>query len=137
METESGLFGRKGPGPRKTDTAGPKKGRQLASDARKTQDATLDKRNDGTSVFVSNLSFSMEDPEKRLRELFQACGPIQQVRPIYNSRGIFRGYCYVQFQEQSSVPQALNLDRQEVDNRPMFVSPCVDKNKNPDFKVTG
>ncbi|KAJ8379381.1 hypothetical protein SKAU_G00001590 [Synaphobranchus kaupii] len=135
METESGLFGRKGAAPRKADAPGPRKGRLLADEARKAQDATLDKRNDGLSVFVSNLVFSMEDPEKRMRELFQACGPIQQVRPIYATKGTFRGYCYVQFQEQSSVNEALKLDRQEVDSRPMFVSPCVDKNKNPDFKV--
>ncbi|KAG9354945.1 hypothetical protein JZ751_001658 [Albula glossodonta] len=136
METETGLFGRKGgPPPRKMDAPGAKKGRLLAAEARRTQDATLDKRNDSLSVFVSNLAFSMEDPEKRLRELFQGCGPIQQVRPIFATKGTFRGYCYVQFQEQSSVAEALKLDRQEVDSRPMFVSPCVDKNKNPDFKV--
>ncbi|XP_061116092.1 squamous cell carcinoma antigen recognized by T-cells 3 [Conger conger] len=135
METESGLFGRKGPGPRKADAAGPKKGRPAASDARKAPEAAPDARNDGTSVFVSNLSFSMEDPEKRLRELFLACGPVEQVRPVFSSKGAFRGYCYVQFQERGAVAQALRLDRQEVDSRPMFVSPCVDKNKNPDFKV--
>ncbi|KAJ8286062.1 hypothetical protein GJAV_G00034140 [Gymnothorax javanicus] len=135
MDTESGLFDRKVPAPRKADGAGPKKGRQLAGEARRAQDASLDKRNDASSVFVSNLAFSMEEPEKRLQELFEACGPIQQVRPVYNSKGVFRGYGYVQFQEPASVSAALKLDRQDVGGRPMFVSPCVDKNKNPDFKV--
>ncbi|XP_064209645.1 squamous cell carcinoma antigen recognized by T-cells 3 [Anguilla rostrata] len=139
METESGLFGRKGPPGRKADGAGPKKGRlaAAAAGARKAADAAAaaDRRNDGTSVFVSNLAFSMEDPEARLRELFRACGPVQQVRPVYSGKGAFRGYGYVQFQELAAVDEALKLDRQEVDSRPMFVSPCVDKNKNPDFKV--
>uniref|UniRef100_A0A673GQ77 Spliceosome associated factor 3, U4/U6 recycling protein n=1 Tax=Sinocyclocheilus rhinocerous TaxID=307959 RepID=A0A673GQ77_9TELE len=39
------------------------------------------------------------------------------------------------FEDRLAVPEALKLDRQEVDGRPMYVSPCVDKNKNPDFKV--
>uniref|UniRef100_A0A674BNS3 Spliceosome associated factor 3, U4/U6 recycling protein n=1 Tax=Salmo trutta TaxID=8032 RepID=A0A674BNS3_SALTR len=85
-------------------------------------------------VFISNLAFSMEDPEKRLKELFESCGPVQSVRPVYAAKG-FRGYCYVQFEGKTSVPEALKMDRREVDGRPMFVSPCVDKNKNPDFKV--
>ncbi|XP_036383743.1 squamous cell carcinoma antigen recognized by T-cells 3 [Megalops cyprinoides] len=135
METESGLFGRKGPATKKADALGAKKGRVVAAEARKVQDATMDKRNNSMSVFVSNLAFTLEDPETKLRDLFQGCGPIQQIRPIYTSRGTFRGYCYVQFEEQRSVAEALKLDRQEIDSRPVFVSPCVDKNKNPDFKV--
>uniref|UniRef100_A0A8C1MED9 Spliceosome associated factor 3, U4/U6 recycling protein n=1 Tax=Cyprinus carpio TaxID=7962 RepID=A0A8C1MED9_CYPCA len=39
------------------------------------------------------------------------------------------------FEDRLAVPEALKLDRKEVDGRPMYVSPCVDKNKNPDFKV--
>ncbi|KAJ8415260.1 hypothetical protein AAFF_G00422400 [Aldrovandia affinis] len=136
METESGLFGRKGPPPRKTDGPGAKRGgRLLAAEIHKGQDSAPDTRNDNLSVFISNLAFSMEEPEIKLRELFQGCGSIQEVRPIYATKGTFRGYCYVQFQEQGSVSEALKLDRKEVEGRPMFVSPCVDKNKNPDFKV--
>uniref|UniRef100_A0A8C9R698 Spliceosome associated factor 3, U4/U6 recycling protein n=1 Tax=Scleropages formosus TaxID=113540 RepID=A0A8C9R698_SCLFO len=130
METESGLYGRK-----TGETLSSRKARVAAEVTRRAQDAARDKRDDGASVFVSNLAFSMEDPEKKMRDLFQDCGSIEQIRPIYNTRGTFRGYCYVQFEDKASVPNALKLDRREVDGRPMFVSPCVDKNKNPNFKV--
>ena len=41
----------------------------------------------------------------------------------------------MEFGEEKSAQQALELDRKIVEGRPMFVSPCVDKSKNPDFKV--
>lgn len=136
METESGLFGRRAPPGRKQATPAAKKGQQGSAEAlQTTQDHNLEQRNDNSSVFVSNLAFTLEEPEKKLKELFDACGPIQQVRPVFSVGGTFRGYCYVQFEGQASVTEALKLDRQEVEGRPMFVSPCVDKNKNPEFKV--
>uniref|UniRef100_A0A8C7LF94 Spliceosome associated factor 3, U4/U6 recycling protein n=1 Tax=Oncorhynchus kisutch TaxID=8019 RepID=A0A8C7LF94_ONCKI len=135
METESGLFGRRAPPCRRQEPPGAKRGQQMApATVRKTQEDNPEQRKDDCSVFISNLAFSMEDPEKRLKELFEPCGPVQSVRPVYAAKG-FRGYCYVQFEGKTSVPEALKMDRREVDGRPMFVSPCVDKNKNPDFKV--
>uniref|UniRef100_A0A672P3A7 Spliceosome associated factor 3, U4/U6 recycling protein n=1 Tax=Sinocyclocheilus grahami TaxID=75366 RepID=A0A672P3A7_SINGR len=113
METESGLFG----------------------PPRQPQDMSKEQRKDEDSVFVSNLAFNLEDPEGKLRTFFQGCGTVQQVRPVFTVKGAFRGYCYVQFEDRLAVAEALKLDRQEVDGRPIYVSPCVDKNKNPDFKV--
>uniref|UniRef100_A0A667ZV56 Spliceosome associated factor 3, U4/U6 recycling protein n=1 Tax=Myripristis murdjan TaxID=586833 RepID=A0A667ZV56_9TELE len=92
-------------------------------------------RNDNNSVFISNLAYTLEEPEGKMRTLFETCGPLKEVRPVFSNKGTFKGYCYVQFESQASVPLALKLDRQEVEGRPMFVSPCVDKNTNPDFKV--
>lgn len=136
METESGLFGRRPPPPRKNEPPGYRKNQQGAAEAaRQTQDSSQDQRKDENSIFVSNLPFNLEDPEGELRELFKSCGTIQQVRPVFAAKGVFRGYCYLQFEDRLAVPEALKLDRQEVKGRPMFVSPCVDKNKNPDFKV--
>uniref|UniRef100_A0AAV2MSC0 Spliceosome associated factor 3, U4/U6 recycling protein n=1 Tax=Knipowitschia caucasica TaxID=637954 RepID=A0AAV2MSC0_KNICA len=54
---------------------------------------------------------------------------------LFSNKGGFKGYGYVQFESQVCVPEALKLDRKDVEGRPMFVSPCVDKSKNPDFKV--
>uniref|UniRef100_A0A8C9WYD2 Spliceosome associated factor 3, U4/U6 recycling protein n=1 Tax=Sander lucioperca TaxID=283035 RepID=A0A8C9WYD2_SANLU len=92
-------------------------------------------RNDNSSVFISNLAYTLKEPEAKLRTQFETCGPIKQVRPVFGNKGTFKGYGYVQFESPVSVPEALKLDRREVEGRPMFVSPCVDKNKNPDFKV--
>uniref|UniRef100_A0A8C7VJR0 Spliceosome associated factor 3, U4/U6 recycling protein n=1 Tax=Oncorhynchus mykiss TaxID=8022 RepID=A0A8C7VJR0_ONCMY len=135
MGTESGLFGRRAPPGRRQEPPGTKRGQQVApATLWKTQEDDPELRKDDCSVFISNLAFTMEDPEKRLKKLFEPCGPVQSVRPVYAAKG-FRGYCYVQFEGKASVVEALKMDRQEVEGRPMFVSPCVDKNKNPDFKV--
>ncbi|KAM3868135.1 squamous cell carcinoma antigen recognized by T-cells 3 [Diretmus argenteus] len=136
METEAGLFGRKTPAGHRPGPPGAKTAQQgAAATAQSQQDDKLELRNDNNSVFISNLAYTLEDPEKKLRTLFETCGPISQVRPVFSNKGTFKGYCYVQFECQASVPEALKLDRREVEGRPMFVSPCVDKNTNPDFKV--
>ncbi|XP_010135250.1 PREDICTED: squamous cell carcinoma antigen recognized by T-cells 3, partial [Buceros rhinoceros silvestris] len=132
MEVETGLFGRSGP--EKADhPANPK---EKASTSRKDMPKVLhDSSKDSVTVFVSNLSYTMADPEVKLKELFESCGEVAEIRPVFSNKGTFRGYCYVEFKEEKSALQALGLDRKVVEGRPMFVSPCVDKNKNPDFKV--
>ncbi|MGH0165302.1 UNVERIFIED_CONTAM: hypothetical protein FKN15_060885 [Acipenser sinensis] len=132
METESGMFSRKAPFQKTSQVPAAQKARAAA---RQVQQVPHDSSKDHLSVFVSNLPFSLQDPEQKLRDVFQSCGLIEQVRPVYNPQGTFRGYCYVQFESQVFVQEALKLDRKEIDGRPMFVSPCIDKNKNPDFKV--
>ncbi|EPY87341.1 hypothetical protein CB1_000253017 [Camelus ferus] len=94
-----------------------------------------DSSKDGVTVFVSNLPYSLGAPEAALRPLFEACGDVVEIRPIFSNRGDFRGYCYVEFKEKTAALRALELDRKSVEGRPMFVSPCVDKSKHPDFKV--
>ncbi|MEE6509576.1 hypothetical protein FKM82_026923 [Ascaphus truei] len=129
METEMGLFGRRAPSKAET------RAKQKPSAVTEQPKVSHDRNKDNITVFVSNLTFSMSDPEKHLRGVFSSCGDISQVRVIYSNKGVFRGYCYVEFTDEKSTLAALKLDRQEVKGRPMFVSPCVDKNKNPDFKV--
>lgn len=136
METETGLLGRnalpvfKPPPP---ETKNVQQG--AAATAQRQSNDKPELRNDDCSVFISNLAYTLEEPESKLRVLFETCGPIKQIRPVFSNKGNFKGYCYIQFESSVSVPGALKLDRQEVEGRPMFVSPCVDKNKNPDFKV--
>lgn len=128
METDMGLFG-------KNATAGFKKPQQgVAAVPQKQRDDMAELRNENT-VFISNLAYTLEEPEAKLRTMFEPCGPIKQIRPVFSPKGIFKGYGYIQFESVASVAEALKLDRQEMENRPVFVSPCVDKNKNPDFKV--
>ncbi|NWU17343.1 SART3 protein, partial [Cephalopterus ornatus] len=132
MEVETGLFGRSAPA--KPD--GPANPKEKASTSRKDIPKVFhDSSKDKVTVFVSNLAYTMAEPEAKLRELFGGCGEVAEIRPVFSNKGTFRGYCYVQFKEEESALQALGLDRTAVEGRPMFVSPCVDKNKNPDFKV--
>lgn len=143
METETGLFGKNAPpgfkpAPPgfKPAPPGAKKARQgVEAVAQRQSDDKPELRNDNSSVFISNLAYTLEEPEAKLRTLFETCGPINQIRLVFSNKGNFKGYGYVQFESTVSVPEALKLDRREVEGRPMFVSPCVDKNKNPDFKV--
>ncbi|XP_061866396.1 squamous cell carcinoma antigen recognized by T-cells 3 isoform X2 [Colius striatus] len=132
MEVETGLFGRSGS--EKPDHPGNQK--EKASTSRKDiPKVSHDSSKDSVTVFVSNLSYNMADPEVKLKELFESCGAVAEIRPVFSNKGTFRGYCYVEFKEEQAALQALGLDRKVVEGRPMFVSPCVDKNKNPDFKV--
>ncbi|KAM9526284.1 squamous cell carcinoma antigen recognized by T-cells 3 isoform 2-T2 [Guaruba guarouba] len=132
MEVEMGLFGRSGP--EKPDR--PANQKEKATTSRKDIPKVLhDSSKDNVTVFVSNLSYNMAEPEVKLKELFESCGEVAEIRPVFSNKGTFRGYCYVEFKEEKSALQALALDRQAVEGRPMFVSPCVDKNKHPDFKV--
>lgn len=133
METETGQSGRSAPPGYKPAPPGMKKAQQ-ASDQWQGDDK-FELRNDNSSVFISNLAYTLEEPEAKLRTLFEPCGTIKQIRPVFSNKGTFKGYGYVQFECPLSVPEALKLDRREVESRPMYVSPCVDKNKNPDFKV--
>ncbi|MCI4392483.1 hypothetical protein PGIGA_G00146400 [Pangasianodon gigas] len=135
METESGLHGRRAPPQHKTETPAARKNQQVVTEVKNTPARMPDERSDLNSVFVSNLAFNLEDPEGKMRAAFGSCGTIMQVRPVFTAKGAFRGYCYVQFEDELAAREALKLDRQEVAGRPMFVSPCVDKSKNPDFKV--
>ncbi|KAJ3603768.1 hypothetical protein NHX12_028509 [Muraenolepis orangiensis] len=138
METEMGLFGRRTPTARhKGPPPGAKKPQQQASASttRAKQDDKPELRNDNNSVFISNMAYTLAEPEQKLRALFERCGPLEQVRLVFSKAGAFKGYGYLQFESKASVPEALKLDRQEVEGRPVFVSPCVDKNTNPDFKV--
>ncbi|XP_020791106.1 squamous cell carcinoma antigen recognized by T-cells 3 isoform X2 [Boleophthalmus pectinirostris] len=132
METETGLFGKTAPPGFKKVSRGTKTEGAMATAQREHQPEL---RNDNCSIFISNLAYTLEEPEAKLRIVFDSCGPIKQIRPVFNNKGGFKGYGYVQFESQVSVPEALKLDRKEVEGRPMFVSPCVDKSKNPDFKV--
>lgn len=118
------------------DVAPPSKQKEKAASLKRDMPKVAhDSSKDSVTVFVSNLPYSIEEPEVKLRPLFEACGEVVQIRPIFSNRGDFRGYCYVEFKEEKSAQQALELDRKNVEGRPMFVSPCVDKSKNPDFKV--
>ncbi|XP_057687252.1 squamous cell carcinoma antigen recognized by T-cells 3 [Corythoichthys intestinalis] len=133
METEIGLSGKKPPPGYKASAPALPKAQQASG--QNTSDDKRELRNDDSSVFVSNLSYTLQEPEAILRTLFETCGPIKQIRLVSSNKGTFKGYGYVQFESSEAVSEALKLDRQQVEGRPVFVSPCVDKNKNPDFKV--
>ncbi|CAJ0929860.1 unnamed protein product [Ranitomeya imitator] len=129
METEIGLFGRSSSSSSRAES------KQKPPAAKEQPRILHNPHKDNITVFVSNLPYNLSDPEQHLRKIFSGCGEISQVRVVYTNKGTFRGYCYVEFTEEKSALDALKMDRHDVKGRPMFVSPCVDKNKNPEFKV--
>ncbi|CAB4011806.1 Squamous cell carcinoma antigen recognized by T-cells 3, partial [Paramuricea clavata] len=88
-----------------------------------------DRSKDPQTVFVSNLLFTVD--EEQLKSTFSPLGEIEEIRLVKNLQGASRGYAYVQFKNESSVSAALAIDRQELRGRPMYVSRCVDKTRNP------
>lgn len=132
-EADPGLSGSSAPAA--AEPPSEQKEQRAAARRRDVPRVLHDSSKDGVTVFVSNLPYGLREPAATLRPLFEACGDVVEVRPIFSNRGDFRGYCYVEFKEEAVALRALELDRQTVEGRPMFVSPCVDKSKNPDFKV--
>ncbi|XP_076434791.1 spliceosome associated factor 3, U4/U6 recycling protein-like [Babylonia areolata] len=84
-----------------------------------------DPSKDNVTIFVSNLDYSTT--EDALREAFQQCGEITEVRLVKNYKGLSKGFGYVQFTDAKAVLSALKLDRHPIDGRPMFVSRCEDR----------
>ncbi|KAJ7387452.1 positive regulation of histone deubiquitination [Desmophyllum pertusum] len=94
-----------------------------------TEKIEHDSTKDANTVFVSNLLFSID--EERLKETLLPHGEITEIRLVKNQMGKSKGFAYVVFKNQSSVQAALSMDRTKLDGRPMFISPSVDKSKNP------
>ncbi|XP_005099708.1 squamous cell carcinoma antigen recognized by T-cells 3 [Aplysia californica] len=107
------------------------------SDASENHGETVqhDPSKDNVTVFISNLDFSLE--VDRLKEIFHKCGEITDIRLVSNYKGKSKGFGYVEFSDSNSVLQALRLDREFIDGRPMFVSRCEDRSSvksGPQFK---
>ncbi|KAI8499732.1 Squamous cell carcinoma antigen recognized by T-cells 3 [Branchiostoma belcheri] len=85
------------------------------------------------SVFVSNLNYNLHNPQDKMKEIFSECGEVADVRLAFTSKRKFRGFCYVEFKDESAAVKALGFDHKEVEGRPLFVSPCIDKRKGDKF----
>ncbi|VTJ74104.1 Hypothetical predicted protein [Marmota monax] len=119
--------------PAPVDIGPPSKQKEKAAALRREVPKVLhDSSKDSVTVFVSNLPYSMGEPAAKLRPLFEACGEVVEIRPVFSNRGDFRGYCYVEFKEEQSALKALELDRKNMEGRPMFVfrySTALEKHK--------
>ncbi|KAL0271899.1 UNVERIFIED_CONTAM: hypothetical protein PYX00_005061 [Menopon gallinae] len=81
-----------------------------------------DSSKDNRTVFVSNLDFSTE--EATIRDVFQTCGEITDLRLVKDYKGRSKGYCYVEFEKPTDAANALRKDRTLINTRPMYVSKC-------------
>ncbi|KAG8190656.1 hypothetical protein JTE90_001265 [Oedothorax gibbosus] len=93
------------------------------------QSVKHDPSNDYRTVFLSNLSYQIK--EETIRDLFSQVGEIEEVRLVKDYKGRSKGFCYVVYKSQDSVKSALAKDREQLDGRPVLVSPCEDRKSNP------
>ena len=71
--------------------------------------------------------------------LYIQCGEISDVRLIKTRKGgDGRGnvYSYIEFSDTEPIKQALLMDRNMLNNKPMFVSPFKDGTKETELKVS-
>lgn len=88
--------------------------------------AGIDKSKYDRTVFVSNLDFKVG--EETIRSIFQEkIGHVTDIRLVMLKPGRSKGFGYVEFENANFAIEALNLDRHKIDDRPMYVSKCIDK----------
>ena len=89
------------------------------------------KERNGTSIFVGNLAFGIED--EALWTHFGQCGTIRDVRIIRDStNGLGKGFGYVNFDSTDAVELALRLNESDLNGRSLRVTRCQ---KNPKTKA--
>ena len=75
---------------------------------------------DCTTAFIKNLSYDMT--EKEVDDKFKTCGPINEIRFVYDSQNHkFKGFCYIDFKEHKGLLKALKLNGTLFAGRPLHV----------------
>jgi nucleolin len=67
------------------------------------------------TVFVGNLGFKTQ--EWSIKQFFQSCGEIAQVRIAMGEDGRAKGFAHVQFTSPDGAKKAMELNGQELDGR--------------------
>jgi len=87
-----------------------------------------DNRDQSKSVFLGNLSFSIE--EDAVRKHFKVCGGIVDVRLVRDAlTGMGKGFGYVNFEAGDSVVLALRLNGSKLEGREIRVTRATNKPK--------
>ncbi len=72
------------------------------------------------NVFVKGLPYQIT--EEKVGELFAPCGSIVAIRFVHNSvTKVFKGFCYIEFDNPASVAKAIKMSGREVDGRTISV----------------
>ncbi len=72
------------------------------------------------TVFVRNLPY--DSTEEEVGNIFKPCGEISSIRFVFNYQlNHFKGFCYIQFTDNSAVHKALNLNGKLIKGRNMVV----------------
>ena len=80
------------------------------------------------SVFVGNLSFKSN--EDGLKNFFDDCGNIIDIRICKNESGKSRGFAHVDFENEESVENAINKTGYKLDGRELRIEKTITKSNN-------
>ena len=79
----------------------------------------------GSTVFVGNLPYSVT--EETIREFFNGCGEIKQVRISKTPEGEIKGFGHVEFFDRDSAANAIKLAGNSLDGRQLKIDFAADK----------
>lgn len=77
---------------------------------------------------LTNVFLTSATTDAQLHETFECCGDIDYVRSIQTKQGC-KGTAFVCFKDAASVQMALELNKGELNGRPITVTQCLSKDK--------
>ncbi|XP_046385900.1 squamous cell carcinoma antigen recognized by T-cells 3 [Ischnura elegans] len=104
------------------DSSAPKKAKGDGVESSSIGPVIHNSSKDDRTVFVSNLDYSI--PEELIKETLSKCGTVTDIRLVKDFKGRSKGYCYVEFSSLEEAGKALEMDREILNGRPMFISKC-------------
>merc|ERR1712032_719294 len=102
-------------------------------DRRDDRDRRREPNPESKTIFVGNLSFKTD--EDSIRDFFDDCGSIEDVRIAYTQEGKVKGFCHVEFDSIGSAAKAMKKNGQEFNGRDLridFSSERKDRGGNRD-----
>ena len=71
-------------------------------------------------IFIGNLSFNLD--ERDLEKAFNKFGEISEIKiPLDRDSGRKRGFAFITFNDDESAKEALSMNAQDLDKRPLTV----------------
>jgi len=84
--------------------------------------------NNKNSIFVANLSFKTND--NKLKEFFEDCGKILEIRIAKNEKNQSRGFAHIDFEDEDGVNNAIKKSGSNLDGRDIRVEKSGEPRKN-------
>ncbi|KAH9145636.1 hypothetical protein AeRB84_010447 [Aphanomyces euteiches] len=95
------------------------RGQQELQPLKPVSQAQAEPSSDPARIFFGNIPYSATEDE--IETLFQACGPILEVKILREKSGWSRGHGFVQFEQPEHAAQALKLHGTDLGGRPIRV----------------
>ena len=70
-------------------------------------------------IFLANLPFKINDDE--IRNFFQKCGEITDIKILLNDEGKSKGVCFLEFEDSEAAENAVSMNGEELNGRKIKV----------------